>query len=290
MKKAITTVALFALTILGCEKPSPVQVEEDALVLEPSTLQALDPDLDYKAVDSSGVLPGDQQLYPGYFLINNVKFNAGSGERGFAYSSVFLGDRGRPVQIGTRIFGYFGVAVRTLLLNGAPMLPIPHIVRTRILSTQMDTVHAGVEYIRDISSTYLPNTTYTWGIFPFFFDSVSVSINTPDDLAILSPAGGAIYGRDQDFTLRWRGKGNLIVLLSKANLSTGETRPLLSFRPRRDQDYAIIRAKLLRSLSPGAYALTFILANRQEIPTDRIHPGKILVQAASVYTTYFGLR
>jgi len=290
MKQTTIIFALLALTIVGCQKPSPIQVEEDALVLEPSTLQAVDPDLDFKAVDSTGVLPVDQQLYPGYFLINNVKFNTGAGERGFAYSSVFLGDRGRPVQIGTRVFGYFGMAVRSLLLNGTPMIPIPHIVRTRILTSQMDTVHAGVEYIQDISSTYLPNTTYTWGIFPFFFDSVSVSISTPDDLAILSPAGGGIYGRDQDFALRWKGKGTLIVLLSKVNLGTGETRPLLSFRPRRDQDHAIVRAKVLRSLTPGAYALTFILASRQEIPTDRIHPGKILVQAASVYTTYFGLR
>ncbi|MDH3251851.1 MAG: hypothetical protein OEM41_03610 [Ignavibacteria bacterium] len=290
MKQIITIFAVSSLMIVGCEKPSPVQVEEDALVLEPNTLQLVDPDLDYKAVDSSGVLPGDQQLYPGYFLINSVKFNTGAGERGFAYSSVFLGDRGRPVQMGGRTFGYFGVAVRSLLLNGSPMIPIPHIVRARLQSTQKDTIHAGVEYIQDLTSSYLPNQVYTWGIFPFFFDSISVSISSPDDLAILSPAGGVIHSRDQDLGLQWRGKGNLIILLSKVNLFTGETRPLLSFRPRRDQDHAIIRAKLLRSLSPGAYAFTFILANRQEIPTDRVHPGKILVQAASLYTTYFGLR
>jgi hypothetical protein len=290
MKQVIAILAVFSLMIMGCEKPTPIQVEEDALVLEPNTLQLVDPDLDFKAVDSTGVLPSDQQLYPGYFLINNVKFNTGAGERGFAYSSVFLGDRARPVQVGGRTFGYYGVAVRSLLLNGSPMIPVPHIVRTRMFSAQMDTVQAGVEYIRDLSSTYVPNTTYTWGIFPFLFDSTSVSISTPDDLAILLPAGGAMYARDQDLGLRWRGKGNLIVLLSKVNLSTGETRPLLLFRPRREQDHAIIRAKLLRSLSQGAYALTFVLANRQELPTDRVHPGKILVQAASLYTTYFGLR
>ncbi len=284
-------VVICGLLLGGCVKPSPVQVVEDSSVLEPTALQSVDPNFDFKAVDSTGVLPGDQQSYYAYLLINSIKYNGAAGERGLALSTVLLGDRTSPVQIGQRIFGYSGLLVRTLLLNGQQMTPVPHVVNIRPMVNLSDSsVRAGYEYVLNLTPNYAPNQLYTWTISPFGFDSTSISILTPDTLAVLLPRGGSIHSRTEDMHVRWTGTGNLLVLLSASNPTTGRTKPLLAFRPLRDQDHATLRGKLLESLPAGSYALTFILANRAEVPSGTVHPGKVLVQAASLYTTFFGLK
>jgi hypothetical protein len=289
--RQIINVAICALLLGGCVKPSPVQVVEDSSVLEPTTLQSVDPNFDYKAVDSTGVLPADQQAYYAYLLISDIKFNGAMGERGLALSTVLLGDRTSPVQNGGRVFGYSGLLVRSLLLNGQAMVPVPHVVNIRPSVTVSDSsVRAGFEYLLNLTPTYVPNQVYTWTISPLGFDSTTISILTPDTLEVLTPHGGSMHSRGEDLNVRWSGTGNLLVILSATNPVTGRTKPLVSFRPLRGQDHATIRGKLLESLPAGSYALTFILANRTELPSGKVHPGKVLVQASSLYTTFFGLK
>jgi len=288
MKRLLIVSAIIGLFGAGCKEPAPVQLEDDPDAFEASALEQADPSLDLKAIDTTGITPKDQERITGYLLVNELKYDDGGPVvRRFAYSSALFGDRSRPVQILTHIFGYFGVPVRSLTLNGAPMVVRPHIVRLRGL--QRDTV-AGFEYVQDLTATYQPNQRYTWGIQPFLGDSLAIPIQSPEELIVYSPAGGSIVSRDRALLVRWRGRGNLTIIVSAVNPFSDKPIPFLSLSPRVNREFGIVPVKVLSSMRPGTYLFTFILWNRYKIPSVALGSAEILVQAASVYTTRFALQ
>jgi hypothetical protein len=290
MKHILTILSFALLFSWGCHQPAQVELmpQDPDQELEITSAVVADTSRQYAAVDSMGVLPKDQVLFDGTLGVSKITFDAGRTIQTMVLSNVFFADRARPVESpmfpGRRI-GYFGFDLGPIMLNGSLMSKIPHRISLGIV--QRDTT-AGVEYIRDLTSSYLPRSTYTWSS-AVMMGSFSPTIESPEDLNVVWPKGGAVVPRGQDLVLRWTGRGNLTVIVSL--FEQGRTKPLLSVTPAINRGHATLSPIVLQSLRGGrTYVFTFVLYNRKELLAVNPFAGKVLVQAASIYNSYVELR
>lgn len=289
MNRSAFVIVTTALLLFGCNKPSPVELqqnEEDAL-LEVSSVVSTDSSFGLASIDSSvAVLPQDQGRFACLLQVARFQFDTGQGVvPTVAFAHVLVEDRNRPVLIGNRIIGYYGmnlgfVTVRTNQ-NTDLMIPVAHRPGRR------DT--AGVEYYADLTPSYRPTSRYTFRAFPDSLDFFPASIETPEDLTVLSPRGGATIRRDRDLALVWTGHGRLSFVISEL-LLLGKARPILAVKVKNNIQHAVLSAKILAMLpSRRRFVFTFVLENRLETVTAARFSGRVLVQATSVYNSYVDL-
>jgi len=282
MKRLVFAICLATVTVFGCNEPIVLDGEED--LLEVDALTQEDPDVELTAIDSTAILPSDENTFAGLLVVNKVTYDVDDGPRvdSFALSRVFFADILRPVRHNQRTVGFHGFYLGGINLNTLPMIRIPHIIRMRM--PPADTV-AGFEYIKDLTATYRPNQAYTWAA-----DSINVtgvSIVSPGELRVIAPTGGAVLSRNRSIELLWRGEGSLSIIISAYDPVLRRTRPLLRLRPRVNQGRAVLGVRLLRLLPPGRdFIFTFVLSNRRVEDVLRPYRGQVLLQASEVHNIF----
>jgi hypothetical protein len=247
-------------------------------------------DIEVTAVDTIGVLPDEQVRYSGSCVINAVTWDGGTGEKHAAYSRVFVSDSG--VRAIGRLVGFSGLDLGLVSLNGNPMLKSPHRVPVGRLFGQDSTLVRGVEYLADLTATYQPDRQYTWTIPLHLAPNLVVTTETPQELKVISPAGGTLVYRARDLHLRWTGgKGRLSIVVGVFEPLQKKSRPLFELRVKANTGHAIIPAKFLAQLPvQHLFVFTFILSNKKEIAQVAPLSGKLFVQAASIHNSYVELR
>jgi len=293
-KLSVIFVCLLCACQFGCQKPSPLTVEpppeSPAGALSVSVLSNPDTNITVNPVDSSGVLPADQTNYSGLFLVNTVKYDNGHGVLSVAYASAYFGDRNRPFVVNGKTLGYWGVdlmpfASFPLKIGGIAMTRVPYRIHLGTRDTTFGWMY------RAAFASVVPKFQYAWeddDPDPVFSAShFQDTVQAPEDLRVLAPAGGSILSRTKQVQLRWTGNGPLRIVISSYNVLTGRTRPLLQLVPDVNTGSAVIEPSLL-ALLPQArfYVITFIVANRSERLLGTLQTDRTLVQAASVYNTY----
>jgi hypothetical protein len=293
MHRLLIILTLLAVVVGGCTHPTDIDLalEQGGNDLEITTLAPADSNLATAAVDSSAVLPSDQKRFAGLLLINDVKYDAGTGTPAHvALASAYFADLSRPLHLGQITFGYYGLSLgptlAPLTINGAPMLRIPH--RVKVLGTP---VHWGYEYVRDITAAYSAGTQYVFRASPDSVGAIEASIDSPEDVNVLAPLGKSIIPRTNDLVMRWTGRGDITIVVSTYNPLINKTRPVLTLHPRVNRGHATLTSRVLRALPKDRYyVFTFVIANRRESLTVNGYAGTILLQAASVYNSYVELR
>jgi hypothetical protein len=283
MKKLVFIV--LGLAFFACNKPTPVELqqEESDGILEVTSVVQGDSGFALASVDSSAMLPEDQLRFAALLQIVHVVFDGGPRVIDTAFARALFENRARPIRQAGRIIGYYGMNLGPVRLNNTFLFPIPHRVGRH------DSI-AGVEYLRDLTALYQPRTSYTWSATPDSIGPITVSIETPDDIIVHSPRGGAIISRDRDLVLSWSGQGNLFFVISSYDLLTKKSKPIFQVKMRDRSHRAVLSRKILRLLPPQrVYVFTFALANRKEIAPLGFQ-GRVLVQATSVYNSYVELR
>lgn len=284
MKKL--TFIVLVLAFGACNKPAPVELqpEEPDGILEVVSVVQGDSGFALASVDSSAMLPEDQQKFAGLLQIVHVVFDG--GQRGIdtvSYARAILENHARPIRQSGRIIGYHGISLGPVRLNNTFLFPVPHRVG------RQDSI-AGIEYLRDLTALYQPRTVYTWSATPDSIGSIAVTIETPEDITVQSPRGGAIISRDRDLVLSWTGQGNLFFVISAYDVLARKSKPIFQVKMRVGSHRAVLSRKILRLLPPQrVYVFTFALANRKEIGPAGFQ-GRVLVQATSVYNSYVELR
>lgn len=283
-----TTASLFLAGVLlaGCQQPSETILTDDQADLEMFSVTLPDSNIAVASVDTAGVLPEDQVKFGGVMLINQVVVDTGGGKVSAAYARVMFADS--AVRFSSRMVGFTGITLGTVRLNGDPLLEVPH----RIAVRRDTALTRGVEYLGNLRGKYRPNTSYRFTAFPLMIGTIDESITTPDSLTVLSPTSGSTISRDRDLVLKWQGgRGKLSLVFSLYDPATGKIRPIVQFRSRSNPGIARIPAKFMRQLPPSRLLLvSFILSNRREETIVARYSGKILIQAATVYTSYLELR
>ena len=214
MKKLVILTCLLFVFQAGCQKPSPLTVEppveSPAGSLLVTALSNPDTNITVNPVDSTGVLPTDQTGYSGLFLVNTVKYDNGHGTVALAYASAYFGDRNRPLVANGKIVGYYGInlmpyaSVSPLKIGTIEMHQYPY----RIHIGGRDTTF-GYMY-RAVFASLQPRTSFDWddpGPDPARLGPFKDSVQTPEDLKVLAPLGGAILSRSKQVDLRWSGSG-----------------------------------------------------------------------------------
>jgi len=277
MKTAVPIVAAFVLLTAGCQKPTEVQLTSDEPALDLETVSEPDGSFERAAVDSTALLPRDQQNYSGFVTLTSIRTDVGGTTRRTVIARVVVEDKRRIVTFnGRRMFVAYRLGL--VRVNGSFLLQ-----RERLLGT----VSAGFEYVRELPE-YEPGRTYT-----FSMDSIgSATLTAPDLVTVLSPVSGTVVLRNSDLPLRWLGRGNLQIVISSLSLSGAQIRttPLLTFRPKRNEGRALVPKRILNGLPSGKYVLTFIIANREDRPLPGRFGGLLLLQASSIHNIVVELR
>ena len=293
--RKIPVIYVSLLFAVGCQKPSPLTVEppggSPSGSLEVTVLSNPDTNIAVNPVDSSGVLPADQTQYSGLFLVNTVKYDNGHGVLNVAFASAYFGDRNRPFVVNGKTIGYYGINLMPLAsliplkIGGIAMMRVPY----RIHYGTRDTTFGWM--YRAVFASVQPKFQYEWDdedpdpVFsPVHFHD---TVQSPEDLRVLSPAGGSVLSRSTPVQLRWTGGGPIRIVISTYNVLTGKTRPVLQLKPDVNTGSAVVETSLL-ALLPQArnYVFTFVIANRSERLLGQQLQDRTLVQAASVYNTY----
>jgi hypothetical protein len=290
VKQLLVISTLLALIVVSCQQPSEIELKQDpAFDVEITSLAEADSSVDRPSIDTSAVLPADVDAFGGIMVVNRVKYDAGFRVDSVAFSRVFFADTARPVQFQGRTIGYYGSPLGIVTLNGGAMLPVPH--RVQLRKVLRDSI-AGVEYLKDLTTTFQANTQYIWLATGGSFGSFAASIQSPDNLNVLLPRGGSVLSRNENLETRWTGRGDSVsIIISSFNVLTHRATPLLHLKPRVNRNRAIIPAKILRALPRDrfVYVLTFVMANRSRANVSG-YSGKVLVQSASVYNCYVEIR
>lgn len=292
MKTRLWTLVCVALILGGCRQPADIElVSDDELNnIEVFPVSLPDTNITVASVDSSGILPQDQVRFAGFFTITSITWDAGIAKESIAYSRVFFTDS--TVRALGRTVGFLGRDIGTVMLNGNLMFKIPHRIPASRIFNRDTVITSGVEYLADLSSSYQSDHVYIWSITKNLQPVYTTLIESPEQLTVLTPRGGGIYSRSHNLPVTWAGgKGKLSVVLSRYDPVARQARPLLEFRIRANNGKAVLPAKLLSQLPKHTrYVLTFILANKREGQVTQPLPGKVFVQAASVYNTFVELR
>lgn len=290
---SLLTLLLLAL-LAGCTDPVTVEPPPaenpgfDLLPVSPS-----DSTLPGAAVDTAGILPSDQRGFPGTLLLVRTT-HAGPGvRRTTAAARLLFEDRARPVGLPPRVFGFWGLDAGPVLLDSTLLLSLPHRVRVRRFGGD-SAVTAGVEYLRDMTAAYRPNTLYTWRapapalMTPFTFET-----RTPDQLEVQAPAPGQIIGRNRDLVLRWSGRGPMEIVIGGFDPVTRRSMPLLRITPRANTGVLTLPAGVLRLLPVDRFrqfVFTFVLSVRSGPLTVGGYSGQVLVLAADVQNVHVEIR
>jgi len=297
MRNLAVLICVSFLCQVGCQKPSPLTVEppvaQPAGSLSVTIVANPDTNIAVNSIDSVGVLPTDQTNYSGLFLVNNVKYDYGHGAIPAASVSAYFGDRNRPLVVNGKIIGYYGIdlmpsAITPLKLGGIPMIRYPYRIHIGDRDTTFGFTYRAPAYFLAMIQ---PQTRYDWDdpgpdttrLLPF-----KDSVVTPGDLTVLAPQGGSILSRLKPVELRWKGNGNISIIVSTYNILTGKTRPILQFQPAVNTGEAVIDPSVLQLLPRTRYfVFTFIIANKGDRQLGGLSPSdRILVQASSVYNSY----
>ncbi len=278
MKTAIAIAASVVLLLVGCQKPTEVQLTGDETQIDLETVNDPDGSFDRAAVDSTALLPREQQDYAGFVTLTSIRTDIGNLSRTTVVGRVVIEDKRRPVTFnGRRMF--IGYRLGLVRIDGAFMIP-----RERLVGGM---VSAGFEYVREVP-TYEPGRTYT-----FSADSIgSVSLTASDVVTVEAPVSGTAVLRDRDLPLRWRGRGHLKIIVSALRVENGQfhTTPLLAFSPRKNEGRALVSRRILNGLPRGAYVFTFAITNREERPLPGRYGGLVLLQASSLHNIVVELR
>jgi hypothetical protein len=238
-------------------------------------------------IDSVALTPQDKARFGGFLLATRVTFDAGAAIVSRTFSTVVFSDTSRPVVVGGRQVGYFGLPIRsgnqlTLTINGVPMFSVPHLVRG---------AEAGTEYTRELSGLLPADSVYAWHAAAAVFGVIDISLKAPPAISVSSPAGGTVIPRNQDLIMRWGGAGQMTIYVSVRNLLTNRSRPVVRLTPVVNRGHARLPVKVLRALLPDRYyVFTFVLANRREDVLVARYKANVLAQAATVYNSYVELR
>jgi hypothetical protein len=292
MKRFLIILALTTVLLAACQQPSDIELQGDPRqsMLEVVSVKVPDTLVTFSAVDSCAILPDDQMNFWGRFVILRVTLDGGPGyASSFAYSNVLVSDS--SIRTASRIMGFNGMDLGVVTLNGSLMVEVAHRIRIRTPFAPDTVLVRGVEYLADLSSSYVPNQLYTWTSTSLQYGRFDVSVRSPDNLTVESPKGGSIYSRDKDLALRWTGaNGKVTIIISAFDRFSKRSFPLLELRPRENTGRALIPASLLRQLPRRQdFVFTFILSNRRDASVVQSQGGKVLVQAASVYNSYIQL-
>jgi hypothetical protein len=307
MKYLAHVLLVVTLVVVGCQKPDAVVVNPDnesAAGFELTNLSSVDTNfVATSSVDSTGLFPEDTKKFTSFLLLNSVKYDAGNGVSGVTYSTAYFGDHDRPFVMNGHTYGYYEydpdpIMHRGWTLNGLPMDRRPYRIHVPSASSGPagDTT-LGYYYVR-VLANYRPNSYYTWrsGFSFAVVDSSGFSVKSPDDLQVLSPAGGSILSREKQLELRWTGEGSLDIVISVIDPSfspanTTGIKPLLNLHPKVNTGRAILESRILQLLPKGRFfVFTFILRSRDERqPVVGSFSGGILIQAASLYNSYVQL-
>jgi len=269
--------------LCSCEPPGEIQIKDGDNGVEVTSLVQPDTVFGFSPIDTSALLPNDQIGFDGSFLVNTVTYDGGNGIISFSYATAFIADPTRPVPGYGPLSGYHGFHLGDILLNGRTMIE-----RTHTVEGVDSSVSAGFEYVSWPGFSYEAGSRYTWTV-----DSLagaSMSEDAPAVLVVTEPRGGAVVLRSESLHLSWESDGETTIVVSRI-LLIGRPRPLLSLRPKHE-GYAEVSSKVLELLPlDGPYLLTFIRANRKEIPVRRSFlDGAVLIQAASVHNIVIELR
>jgi hypothetical protein len=275
-------------TIAGCKQPSDIELTsedgDDNVELYAVTIP--DPDIATNAVDSTAVLPEEQVKYDGLCVVNSVIWDAGTSTRTAAYSRVIVTDS--IARVFGRKVGVRGKDLGTLLLDGAPMWKLPHRISVSRLFGLDTSIVFGVEYLVDISRTYLARHTYTWSMSLPILSFLSVNIDSPDSLVVLQPRGGVVLQRTERAVIRWTGgRGKVSIIVSRYDPLLKTIVPVMEMRVKANTGGAVIPKKVMAMLPAQRYfVLTFVLSNRKEVQFGGAASSTLLVQAASVYNSF----
>ncbi len=290
MQHLTITLTIVVVVLASCQQPAEVELRPDNLddELEIYSVAEQDTTVERPAIDSTAILPNDDNRFAGLIVANKITYDAGVNVDSAAFSRVFFADRTRPVEFQGRTVGYHGLDLDTVTLNGDPMTKILH--RVRIRKAFRDTL-VGFEYVRNLTTTFLPNTQYTWSASPQGIGPVNTSLRSPGNLTVLSPRGGSHLPKNQILNLQWTGQGDtLLIIISSYNRISQRAKPLLVIKPKVNRNHARLMPKFLRALPGGPYyVFTFVLANRNDILVNN-YPDRVLVQSASIYNSYVEIR
>lgn len=289
-----TAVALLTAAFFwGCQQPHEVSLTPDPTASDFEVQPVVSPDsgLFIAPVDSAALLPEEQLQGGGRLMVAHVRRDGGRGITSFAYAYVFFSDTAVVDRFGRKL-GFSGKDLGVVTLNGESMERAEHRLRFRLMSRD-SMLARGWEYRKNLTGSYSPNAQYRWQSAPPDFGPVDVSVRSPDDLVVESPAGGSVVRRDSDLELQWRGgNGALHIVISTVDPVTGKTKPVTCLRVKANTGRAIIPSKLLRVLSPyhRYFVFTFMLTNRLDGIAVSGYASPVFAQAASVYNSYVELR
>jgi len=276
VKSSITIATAFVLILAGCQKPTEVQlIDEPMFDLE----EAIDPDTSFEraAVDTTALLPSEQQRYTGFVTLTYARTDVVGFSRSRVVARVVVEDKGRVLEFnGRRMFKSRQLGL--VRLNGFLLLP-----RERFFGGMM----GGPEYLREITD-YEPGRSYT-----FSADSLgSVVLRAPEVVEVKAPTSGSVVRRDHDLLMHWRGRGDLMIIISSATLRPTNlmTTPLLRLRLRQNNGHVMLPKRVINGLPPGLYLFTFVISNREERPLSTRFGGKMLVQASSLHNILVDVR
>lgn len=292
MKPLLIILSILSLWLASCKEPQEVVLTPQEVGSPPAVKSVAVPDtgLVPTPIDSGGVLPEDQYRYVGWFQINSMAFATGDrAVRRNVTSRVYVSRPDSPIVKSGRRIGFLGMDLGMITLNGNLMsreyyfIPFP-------LTTAG--VPAGIQYlIRDLTSTYRPNALYTWNVAPLSMSHDTVSISSPDEIDVISPAGGSILSRNKDLELEWTGRGSVSIVISLVDETAKLSKALLSIQPDPGRNQTLLSSKVLLLLPANRrYCFTFSISNRRETAIKAESAGRVLVQAASVYNSYVELR
>jgi hypothetical protein len=298
MKTLVILACLLFVVQAGCQKPSPLTVEPPvespagSLLVTP--ISNPDTNITVNPIDSTGVLPTDQTVYSGLFLVNTVKYDYGHGTVALSYASAYFGDRNKPLVANGKVVGYYGI---DLMPNAASPLKIGTISLVRypykIHIGGRDTTFGYVYRASLPLASFKPRTSCDWDdpVPDPRLNGFKDSVQTPEDLTVQAPAGGSVLSRSKQVDLRWSGSGNLVIVISTYNPVTGKTKPVLQLQPVVNTGKAVIDPHVLQLLPQVRnFVFTFIIANRFDRLLGGMPKDRILVQAASVHNSYVQLQ
>jgi hypothetical protein len=281
--KMLNTKSLILFGLLfavgGCQKPNEIELIDDASALEVFAVINSDTSLVRTSVDSSAILPSDEDEFSGQIVLTSMKTQSSAGTRAMVFSKVVLENRSDTVREGNIRRGYRGFHLGTVRLNGDTML-----VRSRNIST----LGAGFEYVKELT-VFQPKLRYAWTFNSPLFGQFETSIDAPEVLQVQSPVGGSIIPRNQDLQLQWAGRGEMTIILSVVKFENTRliARPIFKVRVKKGEGRAKLSKKVLKALPAdvSTYMFTFVLLNREGKASLGRYGGKVLVQASSIHNS-----
>jgi len=289
-KVVVSTLLVCSLGILGCRKPGPIELQDNAPseLIDVQTISSVS--LLSNEADTTGVVARDRSSYFGELIVAGVRYDGPNASHTVSVARAMFRNKSDSVIYNGKLLGFRTLFIGGVFIDGLPLYSVP--TRIKLGLGLGDTV-VGVHYLlvnRDgvggRGFTFTPSHIHQWRNSPGSGVVLNVDTRSPNEVRVVRPTPLNPIQQREGLPIEWTGGGDTVRIIISVLEAGRPPDPIMGIRIHSDSKRVTIPSKIMRLLPTersSSFIFTFVSQTQSAVQVSGF-ADMILVHSASIHS------